>query len=253
MTSISETALHPHGHHLARREVHAASATTVSDAGMKQLILAYKADRHTAAVQPEFEFKPGFIYAQVRAITARINQNFDGWPSAELKKSFRTFLGKPCFVNHQNFDPKAARGKVVAARYKEAGDDRYIETVMEIDAMRFPKLAKEIKEGGMDSVSMGVEAGFTICSYCGNKAVDEPEFCDHVKFHKGEKLSRTSKTGKKEEVLVYEKCYKLGFFELSFVFDPADETALVSRVIAANHHHGSKDDDWMSELPAEGE
>lgn len=219
-----------------RRSVKTGSAHSVSDAGMKQLILAYRSDPN-AAITTGFRFKNGFIYTQVRAITARINQNFDGWPSTELKKSFRTFLGKPCFVNHQNFDPTAARGKVVAARYREAGDDKYIEVVQEIDAQRFPKLAKEIKEGGMDSVSMGVEAGFTICSYCGNKAVDVPEFCDHVKYHKGEKLSRMNrKTGKREDVLVYEKCYKLGFFELSFVFDPADETALVSRVIAAGRY-----------------
>ena len=116
--------------------------------------MAYRGQRN-AAVAPGFEFQPGFIYTQVRAICARINQNFDGWPSDELKKSYRSFLGKPCFVNHQNFDPKKARGKVVAARYVEAGDDKYIETVMEIDAQRFPKLAKEIKDGGLDSVVDG--------------------------------------------------------------------------------------------------
>ena len=127
---------------------------------------------------------------------------------------------------------------MVAARYVEAGDDKYIETVMEIDAARFPKLAKEIKDGGLDSVSMGVEAGFTICSYCGNRAVDVPDFCEHVKYHKGQRLGRINeRTGAVEPVMVYEKCYKLGFFELSYVFDPADETSVVSRVIAANHRY----------------
>ena len=33
----------------------------------------------------------GFLYTQVRAISARINQNYDAWPSTELKKSYRTF------------------------------------------------------------------------------------------------------------------------------------------------------------------
>ena len=134
-------------------------------------------------MQKGFEFKPGFLYTQVRAISARINQNFDGWPSAELKKAYRTFIGKPVFVNHQNFDPEKARAKVVASRYVEAGNDKYIETVMEIDARRFPKLAQVIKDGSLDSVSMGVEAGFTICSVCNNKAVDTPDFCNHVRFH----------------------------------------------------------------------
>jgi hypothetical protein len=182
-------------------------------------------------VARDWEFLPGFLYTQVRAISARVNQNYDGWPSAELKKSYRSFVGKPVFVNHQNEDPDLARGRVVAARYVERGRDKYIETVMEIDAKRFPKLAKEIISGGLDSVSMGVEAGFTICSVCDNKATDVFDMCKHIKFRKGEKM-RNEKTGK--NTLVYENCFKLGFFELSYVFDPADETAVVSRVIAAN-------------------
>lgn len=232
-----------------RREMTAAHVRWANSDQAKQMLMPYRHGK-MAALQPGFEFKPGFIYTQVRAISARINQNYDGWPSSELKKSYRTFIGKPVFVNHQNFDYKKARGKVVAARYVEAGDDKYIETVMEIDAHRFPKLAHEIKTGGMDSVSMGVEAGFTICSYCGNRAVDVPEFCSHVKYHKGRVLPRINvKTGKHEDVLVYEKCYKLGFFELSYVFDPADETAVVSRVIAAAAAPAPPMDMPVAEMP----
>ena len=90
---------------MRRREFHAANAQSFSPDGAKQILMAYRGNRN-AAVAAGFEFKPGFIYTQVRAISARINQNFDGWPSDELKKSYRSFLGKPCFVNHQNFDPR---------------------------------------------------------------------------------------------------------------------------------------------------
>jgi len=214
-----------------RRVVTASSSRHLSDSGIKQLVLAYKAKGANGVVEEAWSPKPGFIYASVRAISARVNQNFDAWPSHELKKAYRSFLGKPNFVNHQNFDPKKARGKVVAARYVEAGDDRYVETILEVDAQRFPKLAKEIREGGIDSVSMGVEAGLTKCSVCGNEATDEPEFCDHVRHHKGEYLKDT-RTG--ERKLCYEDCFKLGFFELSWVFDPADETAVTSRVMVAS-------------------
>lgn len=225
------------GENERRREMHAAHARWVDSPQAKQMLMPYRNKKNRlAAIEPGFEFKPGYIYTQVRSISARINQNYDAWPSEELKKSYRTFIGKPCFVNHQNFDHKKARGKVVAARYIESGDDKYVETVMEIDAQRFPKLAHEIKTGGLDSVSMGVEAGFTKCSICDNKAVDVPEFCAHVKYHKGSYLPHV-KTGKR--TLVYENCYKLGFFELSYVFDPADETAVVSRVIAASNNHNS--------------
>ena len=201
-----------------------------------------------------FTMRPGYLYTVVRAISARVNQNYDGWPSDELKKSYKTFIGKPVFVNHENYDPEKARGVVVAARYVEAGNDKYVEVIQEIDAKRFPKLAHEIKTGGLDSVSMGAEAGFTICSYCGNKAQDVPDMCDHVLFHKGEKLSRFNrKTGRREDVLVYESCYKLSFFELSYVFDPADETAVASKVLVAGRQKESivpdeykgMSDNWM--------
>jgi hypothetical protein len=189
---------------------------------------------HVAA---NWRMKPGYLYTVVRAISARVNQNFDGWPSHELKEAAHTFVGKPVFVNHENFNPEKARGVVVAARYIENGRDKYIETVMEIDAKRFPILAKEIKEGGLDSVSMGAEAGFTICSACGNKAYDEPDMCDHVKFHKGQTIRvRNRKTGKIEDKLVFESCHKLSFFELSYVFDPADETAVASKVVVGAKH-----------------
>lgn len=178
--------------------------------------------------------RPGYYYSVVRAISARVNQNFDGWPSEELKQAAHTFVGKPVFVNHENFDPKKARGVVVAARYVENGRDKYIETVMEIDARRFPLLASVIADGSLDSVSMGAEAGFTVCSACGNKAYDEPDMCDHVKYHKGKTIRvRNRKTGKVGDKLVFESCHKLSFFELSYVFDPADETAVMSKVIMA--------------------
>lgn len=190
-------------------------------------------------VDEGFRLKPGYLYTVVRAISARVNQNYDGWPSDELKRSYKTFIGKPVFVNHENHDPTKARGVVVAARYVENGMDKFIEVVQEIDAGRFPKLAHEIKTGGLDSVSMGAEAGFTICSYCHNKATDVPDMCDHVLNHKGKTLTRFDKrTGKKEDVLVFESCHKISFFELSYVFEPADETAVASKVVVA----GKSDD-----------
>lgn len=205
-------------------------AQNLSTDGVRKLVASYHTSANGAIVD-DFKLKPGFLYTQVRAISARVNQNYDGWPSTELKKSYRTFLGKPVFVNHQNFDPSKARGRVVAARYVESGNDKFIEVIQEIDAQRFPKLASEIRTGGLDSVSMGVEAGFTKCSVCDNKATDMHDMCNHVKYHKGEYLPH-AKTGKR--TLVFENCYKLGFFELSYVFDPADETAVVSKVLVAN-------------------
>ena len=190
-------------------------------------------ERDGFAVLPGFEPREGHIYTRVRAISARINQNYDGFPSEELKRAYKTFLGKPTYVNHVNEDVMRRRGRVVAAAYFENGEDKYIDVFMETNAKKYPILAKELVEGGIDAVSMGCSAERTICSYCGNVATGLFDMCDHVMQHKGQLLRKAS-GGMPEDVLVYEECRDLGFFELSFVFDPADETALASKVFVAS-------------------
>ncbi len=175
--------------------------------------------------------RPGSLVTVTRAISARVNQNFDGFPSSELKKAADTFLNRPVFVNHNNEDHRRTRGMVIDSIYKEAGTDKYIELTIEIDAQNFPKLAALISTGELDSVSMGTDVQFTKCSYCNNVAHEVEDFCSHVKYQKGQRLARTNpQTGKTEKVLVYESCHGLNFFEISYVFDPADETAINQKV-----------------------
>lgn len=185
----------------------------------------------TAADAPGFDFtpKPGHVYTLVRAISARVNRNFDGFRSSELKAAYHTFEGRPVFVNHANSDHKRSRGIILGARYHENGDDKYISLLIEVDGRAFPKLAKEIEEGNIDAVSMGCDVRESHCSYCGNVAVTPQQFCDHVLYHKGQVLHHPQKGA----TLVYEDCRGLNFFEISYVFDPADETALFENVIVA--------------------
>lgn len=231
--------------HIAAEHARLSDLTPQGSSGRASKRFRQKLATDGFTVDEGFRLKPGYLYTVVRAISARVNQNFDGWPSDELKKSYKTFIGKPVFVNHENHDPTKARGVVVAARYAENGMDKYIEVVQEIDAGRFPKLAHEIKTGGLDSVSMGAEAGFTICSYCHNKATDLHDMCDHVKYHKGKTMRRFDrKTGSKEDILVFESCHKISFFELSYVFEPADETAVASKVVVAGKASREAGLDW---------
>lgn len=91
----------------------------------------------------EYRTEDGFLYARIRAISSRVNKNFDGWPSVELagdqeifnryanqlktssiivkadsnaKYGYSTFLGKPIFVDHHNSDPDKARGVIVDSK-----------------------------------------------------------------------------------------------------------------------------------------
>lgn len=194
----------------------------------------------------DYRTDDGFLYVRVRAISSRVNKNHDGWPSEELKKSYSTFLGKPIFVDHHNHDPKRARGVVVDAAlhieddiektssldpyYASAPEEHlpptWVELLLEVDAKRFPKLAKAIVDGDIDGVSMGANVERSKCSHCSNWARSPEEYCSHVRS-KGAYFDYVDASGQKTSKKAYEDCYDIGFFELSFVFDPADETALL--------------------------
>jgi hypothetical protein len=223
----------------------------------------------------------GYIYVKVRAISSRVNKNFDGWPvnelagmdegefrrvASELNKhsstnsrltftkdssnlkskgdyGFKTFIGRPIFVDHNNSDPTRSRGVIVDAMLhiehpqKIASDsywggapdnhkpETWIELLLEVDGKSFPKLAKSLLDGKVNAVSMGCNVEYTTCSICNHKAANVEEYCDHIK-----KKGTTYKTGNVSKV-AYEDCYNVNFFEISAVFDPADVTALFTEPV----------------------
>lgn len=165
---------------------------------------------------------------------------------------YSTFLGKPIFVDHHNSDPSRARGVIVDAKlhieddsdpyYKTAADNHkpatWVELLLEVDAKSFPKLARAIIEGsedsehGIDGFSMGCDVRYSKCSHCDNKATSPDQYCEHIRLKGAEFPYHNSKTGKTEYKKSYEDCYEIGFFEISAVFDPADETALLREIRA---------------------
>jgi hypothetical protein len=197
-----------------------------------------------ASLNKEARPEDDYLYVRVRAISSRVNKNNDGWPSEELRKSYKTFLGRPVFVDHNNSDPTRARGVVISSRLitdagKRSALDPYyasapanhlppvaVELILEVDAKTFPKLAKAIRTGKIDSTSMGANIQKSICSVCGTEAETPAQYCSHVK-QKGATFEITSDNGERVRKRAYEDCYGVTFFEDSFVFDPADETALV--------------------------
>jgi hypothetical protein len=178
--------------------------------------------------------RPGFLYVRARAISSRCNDNWDAFPADEIEKGYKTFLGKPCFVNHHNANHRRARGVIVAAalhrdRNPDGSPDTWVELLHEIDAVRFPRLCKAILSGRVNRTSMGVDCEHSTCSACGNKATSPAEYCQHMPGKKGMRFRRRNQvTGKLEESIIHEICAGLTFFENSFlVEDPADPTAYV--------------------------
>jgi hypothetical protein len=186
----------------------------------------------------------------------------EGGFTVEAKKGdeygFSTFLGKPIFIDHNNSDPSRARGVIVDAKlhvedhktaaeldpyYASAPDNHtpptWVELLLEVDAESFPKLAKAIIEGskdpgkGIDGFSMGCDVDYTVCNICKNAAYSPDEFCQHVKM-KGAQFDHYDDKGHRTSRKAYEDCYGIKFFEISAVFDPADETALLREVRTAS-------------------
>lgn len=175
--------------------------------------------------------RPGYLYVRSRAISSRTNDNFDTFPPEEIKTAYRSFIGKPVFVNHHNANHRRARGVIIDAALHEdinpdGTPDTWAEVLMEVDAVRFPKLAQAILAGHIDRTSMGTDVKFSKCSFCGNTASNPLEYCQHIPRLKGKWIERRTASGTKESVLVHEICYGLGFFENSLLVEqPADPTA----------------------------
>jgi hypothetical protein len=199
-------------------------------AGGSKRALVKAAHRVSFAYTP----RPGYLYVRARAISSRTNDNWDTFPAKEIEKGYRTFLGKPCFINHHNSNHRRARGVIVAAamhhdRNPDGSPDTWVELLHEIDAQVFPKFAKAVLTGRVNRTSMGVDCEYSTCSACGNRATSPAEYCSHMPGRKGMKFRRrNTKTGKLEEGVIHEICAGLTFFENSFlVEDPADPTAHV--------------------------
>lgn len=186
----------------------------------------------------DYEVRPGYLYVRSRAISSRCNDNFDEFPAEELEKAYATFKGKPVFVNHNNEDHKRARGVIIdAALHKDSNRDGskdwWIEVLQEIDARRFPRLAKEILAENIARTSMGCDVAFSVCSACHNKATTPAEYCAHIPGSKGMMLYKTTASGSKVGEIIRETCYGLKFFENSLLVEPpADPTAFFTGVDA---------------------
>jgi hypothetical protein len=204
---------------------------------------------------------PGKLLLSTRAISNRCNDNGDFFSRIELLGSFegaephnerygyRTFIGKPVFVDHKNTIFDDPRGRIVASlifhdeHKKEGGivylpntiveeDDTWVKNYFEVDADRYPMTAAAIKLGMIKSTSMGTDIEYSECSVCDNRARYITDYCEHVRAHKTKKSFMREKDPL-EERLAYEINYGLKFFEDSLLtVPPADPTADVMQVMA---------------------
>ncbi len=235
-------------------------------------------------------FSDDYVYSTVRAISARVNMNMDGFMKEELlgvipdfidipnvdrnlkphndKLGYRTFIGKNNHVDHYNQpelasqDPKhEPRGKILWAWYEEdpldqevrlgpsvdpitkmAKNDCWVKLLMANDRRKFPVLCRAIEDGIVTKVSMGAEVMGSTCSVCGQFASAPWEYCNHVRFGRGEPFSaergshfvQAGIIRERDPVVAFENNHGLQFFEESWILDiQADPTAVIMDLIKA--------------------
>ncbi len=205
---------------------------------------------------------PGKILLSTRAISNRTNDNGDFFSKKELlgcysdrdahndEYGYRTFIGCPVFLDHNNTSYDDPRGRILASqifhdeRNKESkieyipdtefeDDDTWVKNYFEVDADRYPLTGAAIKLGYINSTSMGTDIEYSECSICANKARFLSDYCDHISNHK---MSKKFSKDDGIESLAYEKNYGLRFFEDSLLtVSPADPTADILEVRAARN------------------
>ena len=172
-----------------------------------------------------------YTYFWTRAVSAdRENLNADIFPLDELKKSYKTFVGRCLFMDHNANSIANAVGKVFDAKLLEDPDaedelDRYyVGCLCGVDKTTHPDIAAKVAHGVIDSVSMGASVAQAECSICGKVCSTPEDFCVHLQ-HQGQIDPETGK-----------KCCSINrgvsFTELSLVSVPADPYAKMQQVFA---------------------
>ena len=202
--------------------------TEKSDAPIgKQMVDGFQIDRKYA----DWLVKPD--------TTKYINNNQDCWERKLLLASFRTFVGGENYVEHIQI-PELSKGKLLDAAARDLGDTVYVDILIATDRKHKP-LITAIKNGSLQTLSMGCQVEFTICTKCGNTAYDETQLCPHIRFFKGNKFIDEQGIERKIAELcghINEEPGSVKFIEASWVANPAFEGAVLRQVISPEEIHG---------------
>jgi hypothetical protein len=121
---------------------------------------------------PDFKIKP-----ECHDI---INNNGDAWERSLLLNTYRTFIGAANYVEHIQL-PELSKGFIVDAVARDLGKTCYIDILVATDR-KHQKLVQDILAGSISAMSMGCISLFTICTKCGNVAVDDSMICPCIAF-----------------------------------------------------------------------
>lgn len=181
-----------------------------------------------------------YILVPVPALFSEIpNTNGDSVTVQEMLKfnpdlgqqAFKTFKGKPCFIEHDNKVIERAKGVILDTfirPLKGFGGGRYYKLVqlLAYDRSKDPILCNSILSGAENSYSVGFYFKTYSCSICGHRS--GPGFSKHPCEHT---YPRRPTYLNNQGHLVYRGCEGIQGFECSSVKSPAYISAISPHVM----------------------
>lgn len=161
-----------------------------------------------------------------------VNNNNDCWERKLLMASFRSFVGGENYVEHLQI-PEMSKGKIIDAAARDIGDSVYVDILVATDLKHKP-LINAITSQELQTLSMGCQVGFTICTKCGNVAEDETQLCSHIRYMKGNSfIDSLGKTRKIAELCghIMAEPGSVKFIEASWVANPAFTGAVLRNIL----------------------
>lgn len=178
------------------------------------------------------------------------NRNGDGFPAqpykvgqlatcghAECSKSMEGWVSEPetlihhypsfekhggIYKHHVNKDPSKSLGYIQKAVWNH--HMRRVELLLKLVNSRDPQIAQRIGDGDFPAVSMGCHVRWDVCTICGHRAPTRAQYCEHAL----RSLRKVLPDGRKVAVLNPSP----KFFDISFVFRPADPTGWMLKKVA---------------------
>lgn len=111
-----------------------------------------------------------------------INNNGDHWSRPLLLATYKTFIGAQGYLEHIQV-PELSKGFIVDAVARDLGTTVYIDILVATER-KHKLLITDILSGKINSLSMGCISALTVCSKCGNVAVDDSDLCSCI-LHEG--------------------------------------------------------------------
>lgn len=165
-----------------------------------------------------------------------INNNLDSWSRDVLLKSYKTFVGAHSFVEHVQIED-LSKGRIIDAVARDIGESVYVDILVANDR-KHTDLIEQIESGKLSTLSMGCSIDGSTCTKCGHWAADETEFCDHIRYQKGNTFF--DENGQRHRIA--ELCGDLSldptggvtFIEASWVAVPAFTGAVARNIVSVD-------------------